>query len=366
MNADSLSREEALELFFSLPDESDTSEDEAESSDDEFAPELAPRDSSGDEDEPGPSTGKRKRRRQRTSINRKRASQDSMEPDVKADATEEEIGEEWGESEPSILVGSPKLWDPEFTKEAVPRAVDFFALYFDEEVIEMILEQTNHAGAQRSTTKWAVLTADELRAYFGLLLLMSVSPRHHFYHYWSRNPLFYSEEIAKVMSFKRFQYIMNSLRVNDHSKEKKKGEDGYNRLGKLRPLINKLNRSFQKEHLPSSHQAIDESMIPFKGRSSMKQYLPMKPIKRGYKVWCRADSRTGYLLQFQVYEGKNASRPANQSLGEHVVLSLSENVKPGTQLFFDNYFMCTRLMKTLAERGRPCCRYCPYKQEGFD
>lgn len=59
MNADSLSREEALELFFSLPDESDTSEGEAESSDDEFVPELAPRDSSGDEDEPGPSTGKR-------------------------------------------------------------------------------------------------------------------------------------------------------------------------------------------------------------------------------------------------------------------------------------------------------------------
>ncbi|KAL3210037.1 hypothetical protein MRX96_052299 [Rhipicephalus microplus] len=56
MNADSLSREEALELFFSLPDESDTSEDEAECSDDEFVPELAPRDSSGDEDEPGPST----------------------------------------------------------------------------------------------------------------------------------------------------------------------------------------------------------------------------------------------------------------------------------------------------------------------
>ncbi|KAH7964181.1 hypothetical protein HPB51_027582 [Rhipicephalus microplus] len=93
--ADSLSRQKALELFFSLPDESDTSEDEAESSDDEFVPELAPRDSSGDEDEPGPSTGKRKRRRQRTAINRKRASQDSMEHDVEADAAEEEIGEEW-------------------------------------------------------------------------------------------------------------------------------------------------------------------------------------------------------------------------------------------------------------------------------
>ncbi|KAL3169392.1 hypothetical protein MRX96_016497 [Rhipicephalus microplus] len=205
MNADSLSRQKALELFFSLPDESDTSEDEAESSDDEFVPELAPRDSSGDEDEPGPSTGKRKRRRQRTSINRKRASQDSMEHVVEADAAEEEIGEEWGESERNILFGSPKLWDPEFTKEAVPRAVDCCALYFDEEVIEMILEHTSRAGAQRYTTKWAVLTADELRAFFGLLLLMSVSPRHHFYHYWSHDPLFNSEEIAKVMSFERFQ-----------------------------------------------------------------------------------------------------------------------------------------------------------------
>lgn len=95
-----------------------------------------------------------------------------------------------------------------------------------------------------------MLTADELRAYFGLLLLMSVSPRHHFYHYWSRDSLFNSEEIAKVMSFKRFQYIMNSLRVNYHSKEKKKGEDGSDRLAKLRPLINKLNRSFQDEYLP--------------------------------------------------------------------------------------------------------------------
>ncbi|KAL1425610.1 hypothetical protein MTO96_019037 [Rhipicephalus appendiculatus] len=353
MNADSLSREEALELFFSLPDESETSEDEAESSEDEFVPELAPPDSSLDEDEdkPGPSKGKRKKRRQRTSKSRKRANQEVIETDVEAAAVEEEIVEGWNENKPNISFGSPKSWDPEFTKKAVPRAVDCFALYFDDEVIDMILEHTNRAGAEKYTTKWAVLTADELRAYFGLLLLMSVSPRHHFYHYWSRDSLFNSEEIAKVMSFKRFQYIMNSLRVNDHSKEKKKGEDGYDRLAKLRPLINKLNRSFQEEYLPSSYQAIDESMIAFKGRSSMKQYLPMKPIKRGYKVCCRADSKTGYLLQFEVYEGKNASRPANQSLAEHVVLSLSENVKPGTQLFFDNYFTCTKLMETLAERS---------------
>ncbi len=31
-------------------------------------------------------------------------------------------------------------------------------------------------------------------------------------------------------------------------------------------------------------------MIKFQGRSSLKQYMPMKPIKRGTKVWVLGDS----------------------------------------------------------------------------
>jgi hypothetical protein len=50
--------------------------------------------------------------------------------------------------------------------------------------------------------------------------------------------------------------------------------------------------------------AVDESMEPFKGRSSMKQYMPMKPVRRVYKVWCLADSRTGFVRQFDIYSGK--------------------------------------------------------------
>lgn len=45
----------------------------------------------------------------------------------------------------------------------------------------------------------------------------------------------------------------------------------------------------------------------------------MKPTKRGYEVWCRADSETGYLLEFQIYKGKDAKRTPDLSLGEHVV-----------------------------------------------
>ncbi len=46
-------------------------------------------------------------------------------------------------------------------------------------------------------------------------------------------------------------------------------------------------------------------MIKFQGRS--EQYLPMKPVKRGIKVWVLADSRNGYFHKFQVYAGKENS-----------------------------------------------------------
>ena len=54
------------------------------------------------------------------------------------------------------------------------------------------------------------------------------------------------------------------------------------KLYKLRPLINSLNDNLIKLYNVSYQVSIDESMILFKGRISLKQYNPMKPIKRGY------------------------------------------------------------------------------------
>ena len=48
-------------------------------------------------------------------------------------------------------------------------------------------------------------------------------------------------------------------------------------------------------------------MIPFKGRSSLKQYMPQKPVKRGIKVWALADAANGYMANFQVYTGRQGN-----------------------------------------------------------
>ena len=57
----------------------------------------------------------------------------------------------------------------------------------------------------------------------------------------------------------------------------------------------------------------------------MKQYMPKKPVKRGFKVCVRADSVTGYFCDFSVYIGKPSDGTTTEvGLGERVVLQLSE------------------------------------------
>ena len=89
------------------------------------------------------------------------------------------------------------------------------------------------------------------------------------------------------------------------------------RIRDNRPLsVNHLSNKFATLYDPSKHVTVDEAMIKFQGRSSLKQYMPMKPIKRGIKVWVLGDSTNGYFSRFDVYTGRQENREVG--LGEKV------------------------------------------------
>ena len=79
-------------------------------------------------------------------------------------------------------------------------------------------------------------------------------------------------------------------------------------------------------------------MIPFTGRSSIKQYMKDKPNKWGFKMWKLVDSMLSYLYASDIYMGKAAEREVE--LGQHVVLQLAKELQLGQQrmLFSGNFF----------------------------
>jgi len=110
-------------------------------------------------------------------------------------------------------------------------------------------------------------------------------------------PATLTQPVADVMSHSRFMKLLGNLHVADNSRAPGRQDPDFDKLYKIRPLLTFMNDKFACSAVQSSSQTIDESMILFKGRSSIRQYMLMKPIKRGYKVWVRCDSRTGFVYQ---------------------------------------------------------------------
>ena len=106
--------------------------------------------------------------------------------------------------------------------------------------------------------------------------------------------------------------------------------------------------------MPTCNNAIDEAMIPFKGKSGVKQYMPKKPTKRGIKVWVRADSENGFFCDFDIYVGASAS--PEKGLRARVVKKLTRSlVGKNYHVYCDNFFSGVDLFADLQTEGIYAC-----------
>ena len=88
------------------------------------------------------------------------------------------------------------------------------------------------------------------------------------------------------MSVNRFEKIRQFLHFNDNTKCLPRTDKNYDNIFKVRPVVKSGLVKCRK--LPQEEcQSIDEQILPTKGRSALKQYIPKKPNKWGIKVWAR-------------------------------------------------------------------------------
>ncbi|KAH9369480.1 hypothetical protein HPB48_014340 [Haemaphysalis longicornis] len=87
------------------------------------------------------------------------------------------------------------------------------------------------------------------------------------------------------MSRNRFDKIIPLFHAGNNDDVKKK-EDGYDRLYRVRPVPTRLNRNFLDAAEMEPCLAVDEMMIPFKGRHSLKVYMQKKTENGATKYGC--------------------------------------------------------------------------------
>ena len=114
------------------------------------------------------------------------------------------------------------------------------------------------------------------------------------------------------MSRERFQLLIRFIHFNNNHGILAQQD----KLHKIRPLLDKMSERFQEVYKSSEHLVIDDSMIPFRGRAILRQYLSGKAHKYGLKIYkvCTSDA---YTWNFKVHSGtcnEHAGFPSTESL----------------------------------------------------
>lgn len=174
-----------------------------------------------------------------------------------------------------------------------------FDLFITEEIIQLLLENTNLHG-MRFVMDWIDFDSTDIQAYIGLLILAGMYKSR----YESTRSLWDVENGRSIfratMSHHKFKLLSSTLRFD------------------------------------------------FKGRCRFRQYMLSKPAKYGIKIWVTCDVTTSYAWKLQIYTGKSPGSPAEVNQGKRVILEMTEGLQGNTVTcddFFTSYGLAEELLK---------------------
>ena len=121
-------------------------------------------------------------------------------------------------------------------------------------------------------------------------------------------------------------------------------------MAKAKPLYDLLNEKIQQFGIAHEDLSIGESMVPYYGSHSCKQFLRAKPIRFGYKLWVSA-SATGVPYKIKIYQGRT-NQGSDEPLGTRVVKNSLEIYKnPKDHSVYFDFFLSYSLICDLATKG---------------
>lgn len=105
-----------------------------------------------------------------------------------------------------------------------------------------------------------------------------------------------------------------------------------------------LQKKWGMYYIPGQHLCVDESIIPYKGRTKIKTYNPVKPHKWGMKSYMLADSISYYCIKSIIYPGKEhkntpKSNLSSENYSAKIMKELLFDYKEyNHKVFCDNYY----------------------------
>ena len=259
-----------------------------------------------------------------------------MKKNIERKETESEIGKEREYASKKLSQNFPAL--------SSSNEWDIFIKIFGG-LIELLVHETNQYARYEKNCHGFEVTKEEMMNFIGLLFLSGYNIRSSEKDYWSKAQDLECPIFPATMSRNRFQEIKKFLHCADNANL------GNEKMAKVKPLYDLLNENMRQFGILHEILSIDESMTPYYGRHSCKQFIRQKPIRFGFKSWVMASS-TGMPYFVMIYEGKSENQLSKEPLGSRVIreciFSCSEPTKH--RFYFDNFFTSYDIVLDLKEK----------------
>ena len=233
---------------------------------------------------------------------------------------------------------------------AVPTSpLGFLQLFLTKELLMYFMQETNdyaefciYEMLYPSSYSWSGCNVDLIAKYLGLRMMMGMLRAPTERMYWRRNSKFAQPCFFQTMSLLTFTTISKYFHAYNNRAVPIGNTD---RLIYFRPVMDYLLQRCRSLYVPTKNLSLDEGMLPWKGRLSIKVYNPMKPDKYGIKFYFLCEAESGYVLDFMIYHG------VGKTLREIVMGLLGRHLHKGYHVFMDNYYNSVSLTEELYDSG---------------
>ena len=195
--------------------------------------------------------------------------------------------------------------------------------------------------------KWHRCNLTEMAHYLGLLVFFGLLVCGDVRQYWRRGFFMAMPIVASLMTRDAFLAMDRYFHVFNRRAIPRGNQD---KLILVRPLMEYLQDRCRMLVVPSKNLSLDEGLLAYKGRLSIKVYNPKKPKKYGVKFFFVTESNTGYVLDFSIYSG------VFSTLCDTVFQLVDRFRGKGYHLFMDNYYNSVALAQELYDAGIHCSR----------
>lgn len=231
---------------------------------------------------------------------------------------------------------------------------DVISLFFGRDLFEKITRETNkyhslnahkYKVADKSSPWGCDVTVEELKQFFGLLIIMGQVRKKKIGDYWSTDPLIKTSIFPRTMSRNRFLLMLRYLSFDNNDDEC----ENPNILFRIRKIINYFSKKFQTVYKPKQDLVLQESVVPWRGKLNFKVYNPNVVNKPGIhsRILCEAD--TGYICNMKLFT-------ADEIKSENSILAtLYCSSRLWHHVYMHNYYTSVKLAKKLHDMKIGVC-----------